>query len=206
MATIDYYASLQSPWTYLGHQRIVEYATQSQASLTIYPLNYGAVFSATGGLPLPKRAPERQAYRLTELKRWSSYLDRPLNLHPKHFPANEKLASHTLVALRELSKTDNTIAATAPVEFAGRVLQSVWVDELDISEEAVITNLLSQTGVTPEPVLEAARSESVTEQYTQDTEDAIKLGVFGAPSYVVDGELFWGQDRLPFVADRLGVG
>ena len=85
---IDYYFATVSPWMYLGHERFVALARQHGATIAVKPMNLGEVFPVSGGLPLSKRSPQRQAYRLVELKRWSEYLSVPLNLHPKFFPAN----------------------------------------------------------------------------------------------------------------------
>ena len=84
---IDYYFTPQSPWTYLGHQRFADMARAAGASIKVLPVDLGGkVFPVSGGLPLAKRAPQRQAYRLVELKRFSEHLGLPLNLHPKYFP------------------------------------------------------------------------------------------------------------------------
>ena len=83
---IDYYASLNSPWTHLGAARIEALAAKYNATLRIYPVDFGTVFAGSGGLPLPKRAPQRQAYRLMELRRWREFLGIPINIQPKIFP------------------------------------------------------------------------------------------------------------------------
>lgn len=199
MAGIDYYLSLQSPWTFLGHDRIVRYAQTSGATLNIYPCQFGEVFSSTGGLPLPKRSPQRQAYRLLELKRWSRQLSVDLTLEPKYFPAREQLSAYCVVALRETGQVNQA------VDFAGKVLTSIWTKELDTGDQAVLERLLVSCGADVTAVLERAQKPETAEVYAADTKHAISRGVFGAPSYVVDDELFWGQDRLQFVAAKLGV-
>ena len=98
---IDYYASLNSPWTHLGAARIEALAAKHGATLRIWPVDFGAIFPASGGLPLPKRAPQRQAYRLMELRRWRDFLGVPINLQPKFFPASEALTGPCVIALRE---------------------------------------------------------------------------------------------------------
>ena len=90
---IDYYASLNSPWTHLGAARIEALAAKHGASLRIWPVDFGTVFAGSGGLPLPKRAPQRQAYRLMELRRWRDFLGVPINIQPKFFPASEALTA-----------------------------------------------------------------------------------------------------------------
>ena len=206
MPVIDYYLSLQSPWSCLGHDRIVSYAAASGSRLNIYPCQFGEVFAATGGLPLPKRSPQRQAYRLLELQRWSAELGIEMNIEPAHFPARELQACLCTLALRESGLDD------VAVGFAGAVLNAVWKNELDIGEEQVLVDLLApliaespdnEMDVTT--VLELANKPEIRVLLETDTKAAIARGVFGAPAYVVDDELFWGQDRLSFVAAKLGV-
>lgn len=198
MPVIDYYLSLTSPWTCMGHDRIVSYAKASNSTLNIFPCQFGEVFSATGGLPLPKRSPERQAYRLVELARWSKHLGIDINLEPAYFPAKEALASQCTIVLREQDQRQAT-------EFAGLVLKAIWMQEKNIAEEEVLTELLKRCGADAVQILSQAGKTEVAERYATDTQAAIARGVFGAPAYVVDDELFWGQDRLGFVAAKLGV-
>jgi len=205
---IDYYVSLQSPWTYFGHERICRYASQASATLSIWPVNFAEVFSETGGLPLPKRSLQRRNYRMLELQRWREHLDVPLNLEPKYFPANERLASLCVVGLRERAgEFDERFnsADSAALRFAGSVLEAVWKDEQDVSDEGVLGRLLEKASTDAEQVLQAAINGDFDNTHASDTRKAIELGVFGAPAYRVDGELFWGQDRLPFVASKLGL-
>jgi len=205
---IDYYVSLQSPWTYLGHERICRYASKAGATLRIWPVNFAEVFSETGGLPLPQRSLQRRNYRMLELQRWREHLDISLNLEPKFFPANERLASLCVVGLREQAdKADHPTdtAESAAVRFAGSVLEAVWKNEQDVSDEGVLRRLLEKAGTDADGVLTAARKGEFDKTHESDTRNAIELGVFGAPAYRVDGDLFWGQDRLPFVASRLGL-
>ena len=203
---IDYYVSLQSPWTYFGHSRICRYAKEAGATLTIWPVNFADVFSETGGLPLPKRSPERRNYRMLELQRWREHLGIPLNLEPKHYPAKERVASLCVVGLREQAdKVEARSPDSRALKFAGNVLEAVWKDEQDVSDETVLKRLLEKAGADPEKVLNAVLNQEFDSTHEQYTREAIERGVFGAPAYRVDGELFWGQDRLPFVAAKLGL-
>src|SRR3546814_16073412 len=87
-----------SPWAYLGSRRFAEIAQRHGAKVRVKPVNFGEIFPRTGGLPLAKRAPERQAYRLVEMKRWSEHLGISLNLQPAHFPAAEPPAAPHAIA------------------------------------------------------------------------------------------------------------
>jgi len=198
--TVDYYFAPQSPWTYLGHQRFHEIAKAAGASVRVLPVDLGGkVFPVTGGLPLAKRAPQRQAYRLVELKRFGEYLGQPINLQPKYFPVNGDDAAQLIIAVDMQDGTEAAMALT------GAILRAVWVDNRNIADANELAALLAAQNL-PARRLDDAHSQAVHERYEADSQQAIEAGVFGAPSYVIDGEVFWGQDRLDFVARRLARG
>ncbi|TFZ06952.1 2-hydroxychromene-2-carboxylate isomerase [Ramlibacter henchirensis] len=195
-AAIDYYFTAQSPWTYLGHDRFVRMAREAGAQVRVRPADYGKVFPVSGGLPLPKRAPQRQAYRLVELRRFSQFLDIPLNVQPKHFPVAADDANRLIAAV------EGADGADAAFKLCGAVFGAVWRQERDIASAQVLGELLAECGL-PAARLEQSRDASVQQTYEANTQAAIDAGVFGAPSYVVHGEIFWGQDRLDFLERKL---
>jgi 2-hydroxychromene-2-carboxylate isomerase len=194
--TIDYYFAPQSPWSYLGHQRLSDIAAAHGASVRLHVMDLGQVFPVSGGLPLAKRAPQRQAYRLVELERFSRWLGVPLNPQPKFFPVPADDAARLILAVDE---ADGTGAA---MKLAGAVMRAVWAGERNIADPATLGALLAEQGL-PAARLDDAQSPAVQARYEADTRQAIEAGVFGAPSYLIDGEIFWGQDRLDFVERRL---
>jgi carboxymethylenebutenolidase len=194
---LQYYFAPHSPWTYLGHLRLWDIARKAGAAIEVLPVDLGGkVFPVSGGLPLAKRAPQRQAYRLVELKRFSEALHAPLNPQPKYFPVAPDDAARLIIAV-ELHE-----GAQAAMHIADAVLRAVWVEERNIADEATLAALLKEREL-PARRLEDAHSQAVAERYEANTQRAIAAGVFGAPTYVIDGELFWGQDRLDFVEQRL---
>jgi carboxymethylenebutenolidase len=195
---VDYYVSLNSPWTHLGAARIAAMTAARGASLRIYPVDFGTIFPASGGLPLPKRAPQRQAYRLMELRRWRDTLGIPINIQPKHFPAREQPAASAVIAVRE------TIGDAPAVALAHRILKALWEEEQDTGDAATLAALIGKVGLDADAVLALAGETRWTERRAADSAAALERGVFGAPSYVIGDEIFWGQDRLDFVARRLG--
>ena len=198
--TVQYYFAPHSPWTYLGHLRLWDIARQHGARIEVLPVDLGGkVFPISGGLPLGKRAPQRQAYRLVELKRFSEHLHAPLNLQPKYFPVAADDAARLIIAVDLHDGTD------AAMHITDAVLRAVWVEERNIADEAVLASLLKEREL-PARRLEDAHSQAVSVRYEANTARAIEAGVFGAPSYVVDGEIFWGQDRLDFLDRRLARG
>lgn len=197
--TVDYYFAPQSPWAYLGHQRLTEIATRADASIRVMPIDLGGkVFPISGGLPLGQRAPQRQAYRLLELQRFSRHLGAPLNLKPRYFPVGGDDAARLIIAV------DLAQGSVAAMRVAGAVLAACWAQERNIADEQVLTQLLLEQGL-PAGLLEQSHSQAVQVRYEACTQQAIDAGVFGAPSYVIDGEIFWGQDRLDFVERALAV-
>jgi 2-hydroxychromene-2-carboxylate isomerase len=194
--TVDYYFTPQSPWTYLGHERFARIARAAGASVNLLPADYGKVFPVSGGLPLGQRAPQRQAYRLVELARFSTQLKMPLNLKPKFFPVSGDDAARLIIAVNAQDGAD------AAMKLGGAIFAAVWAQERNIADAAVLQQLLTEAGL-PAGRLEQSRSAEVQQQYEANTARAIEIGVFGAPSYVIDGEIFWGQDRLEFVERAL---
>jgi len=193
---IDYYIAPLSPWSYLGHERFTAIAAAAGASVRIRPVDIGAVFAVSGGLPLGQRPAQRQAYRLVELERFSKDLGLPMNLHPKFFPVPADRAGRLIVAV---SRHDGQDAA---MRLCGAVFAAVWAQDRDISSPKVLAELVAECGL-PSERSEQASSEEVTALYEDNTRQAIASQVFGAPSYVIDGEIFWGQDRLEFVRKAL---
>lgn len=194
--TVDYFIAPQSPWTYLGHARFVAMARDAGATIRLRPMDLGRVFPVSGGLPLPKRAPQRQAYRLVEMERFAKWLKLPLNLHPKFFPVAGDPASRLICTVDRQDGLDAALALT------GEVLSAVWVHELDIADAATLAQLLARLGL-PAERLPASLEPQAQSDLDVHTQAAIDAGVFGAPSFVIDGEIFWGQDRLDFVQRRL---
>lgn len=194
--TIDYFLAPQSPWTYLGHARFTAMAHDAGAHVRVLPVELGQVFPVSGGLPLARRAPQRQAYRLVELRRFSTHLGVPLVLQPRFFPVAADDAARLIIAV---DLADGTEAA---MRLTGALLAAVWAQERDIADAAVLSALLAETGL-PAQRLAQSREPAVQDRYDSNTRLAIDAGVFGAPTYRVGEELFWGQDRLEFVQRRL---
>lgn len=193
---IQYYFTPVSPWTYLGHERFRAVAKAADARVEVLPVDYGAIFPVSGGLPLAKRAPQRQAYRLVELKRFSEWLKVPMNVQPKFFPVDAGPAARLIIA------TNAAAGPPAAMTLAGAMMRAVWAEERNLAEPATLAELLAENALAASLLAESNAPE-VAARYEANTQRAIAAGVFGAPSYVVDGEIFWGQDRLDFLERRL---
>lgn len=196
MKQLDYYFWLNSDWAYLGAQRFEEIAARHSATVTYKPVDLLAVYSRTGGIPLHARAPQRQAYREQELRRWIHHLGAHVHVTPKHMCPNATLASHFTVAAQALG---------FPVAALHReILAAQWCHERDISNVQVLVGVAESLGLPGAELLDRANAPDIAARYERYTDDAVAAGVFGSPSYVLDGEVFWGQDRLGFLERALG--
>lgn len=191
--TIDYYLSLNSPWTYMGHRRLTDLAETHGLTVRVHPVDFrGIIFPATGGLPVGKRSPQRQAYRLVELERWRKHLDITLNIQPKFWPADEALAAGMVRAAGESS--------TGALALAGALLRAVWAEERNIADRDTLIAVAADCGLDAASLMAEAESGAMAERQAGDSEHAIERGVFGAPTYIYQEQPFWGQDRLELLA------
>src|SRR5262249_17096538 len=152
-------------------------AARHGAEVTIWPVDFGSVFAVSGGLPLPRRAPQRQAYRMMELKRWRQHLGVPLTLEPKYFPANELPAARSVVALREQGRLADGI------KLAHAVLRALWVDEKDPGAPETLRSIAAACGLDGGAVARAGEAPDIAAKRDAYTRHAIDQGVFGAPSF-----------------------
>jgi 2-hydroxychromene-2-carboxylate isomerase len=194
--TVDYFMNPSSPWTFLGHGRLREICALHNASIRIKPIDVGArVFPVSGGLPLAKRAPQRQSYRLVELERWRKLRGVPLNIHPKHFPTPADEACRLIIAADQLHGED------AAMKLAEHVMRAIWIEERDIGDTQTLRAIVHACDL---PVEAMYHQIPQTHQvFDANTQEAIDRGVFGVPWYVYRDEPFWGQDRLEFLERAL---
>ncbi len=190
---IDTYFALNSPWAYLGNARLEEIAQRRDCRVTMKPAKFAEVFAQTGGLPLPKRSPERQAYRMMELKRWRDHLNIPIVLTPAHAMTDHMPAIGLIFASNDAG--ENTL------RFYTELGRAMWERDEDIAEASVLAAAVERAGLDIATLeAHAVSAEDVTKRLEQNTAEALAAGVFGAPSYVLpDGEIFWGQDRVEFL-------
>lgn len=197
MTSVSYYMTPSSPWSYLGSKLFSGMAEKAGAEVTVYAVDFGTIFPATGGLPLPKRSPERRAYRLQELARWKRRRNAPMHLQPVNFPATRPTAALAIVAARE--------AGHDAFGLSSALLAALWEDDRNIDDPDIVASVCEACGLPAAAIMEAAGGSDIADRFAADTREAIERGVFGAPSWLIGGELFWGQDRLDFVAEKLGV-
>lgn len=189
---IDYFLTPVSPWSYLGHDRLLAIAARHGASIAPKLVDFARVFPISGGLPLAKRAPQRQAYRLMELARWRDYLGIPINFQPKFGAASGEPGTRWILAAGEHG-------AKPALDLAGAIMRARWAEERDIADEATLAAIAAGLGLDAKALAARAATPETAARYEADTQEAIERQVFGAPTYIYRGELFWGQDRLDFL-------
>jgi 2-hydroxychromene-2-carboxylate isomerase len=195
---VDYSFSLQSPWAYIGHKLFRQVADSYGLKVNHKPVMLGELFSETGGLPLAKRHPVRQRYRMLELQRWRDRRGLNFHLQPANWPFNARLGDGAVIAAVE--------AGHDPDAFLRRAFAAVWEDQLNPADPAVLVKLADDSGLPGKKLVERSQSEEIGAAYEQNRQDALAADVFGSPVYVLDGEVFWGQDRIELLAEALKSG
>ena len=195
--TVDYYLSLNSPWTYMCSALLAEIAARNKVTVNVNPAKFGPIFEQTGGLPLPKRSPQRRAYRLMELKRWREVRGIPLNVEPKYFPCDDTAAVRLVIAAKLQGKDAHKLS----LEFG----RAIWEREETLADPAVLAAAAERAGLDAAALRAGGPSDAELDaMYDRFTQDALAAGVFGAPSFVLpSGEIFWGQDRLELLERAL---
>ena len=196
MIKVDYFMSHGSPWTFLGHNRLNKIVKKFNVQLNMYPVNYGEIFPISGGLPVSKRPLQRQKIRLQELKRWAEFLNIDLIPEPKFFPSKSLLPSLLIIAAK-IKKTNKDF------ELASSIMNALWVKELNIDEENTLKNIMDNLELDSEDLLSFAKSQQCESIFKEYTKIAIKKNVFGAPTFIIDDQIYWGQDRLDFIERHL---
>jgi 2-hydroxychromene-2-carboxylate isomerase len=194
--TIDYYMSISSPWSYLGHERFVALAKKHSADVNLRVVDLAKVFPVSGGLPLPKRAPQRQAYRMFELKRWKAHLAIAFNPVPKFFPVKGDPAARMVIAALPQG-SERALA------LAGAYMRAAWAEERDVGDADTLEKVAAAQGFDGAKLLALSNAPATQQRYDEFTQHAVDQQVFGAPWYVYQGEPFWGQDRLSFLEKAL---
>ena len=188
MPSVDFYFDYSSPFAYLGSARIEGVAADAGAELTWRPFLLGGLFKLQGGpmVPLLEFSEHKRAYVMRDLGRFARHFDIPFKW-PSRFPMQ------TVAALRI------TLLLDEPSPFIHRVFRAYWGEDQDISNPVVLRRLCEELGL-PGDLVDRTSDPAVKQMLIETTQAANDAGVFGAPTSIVDGQLYWGQDRLNFVA------
>lgn len=205
--TLDCYYSLSSPWAYLGGPALADIVRRYHVNLVLKPYDFQAVVPHTGGIPLKTRPDARRSYHALELARWRDYLGLPLNLEPAHYPKGvasdpdwNKYPGWMVIAAQHLHQQ-----GLGPDAFSlsHALLRALWVEEQDTALPSVRVAVANACGHEGAALLALEKADTTQGIYRQFSQDAIDQGIFGSPIFVLNGERFWGQDRLVFVERAL---
>lgn len=203
MIELSCFYSLSSPWAYFAGPRLGDIVRRHGVTLALKPFDFQAVVPRTGGIPLRTRPAARQTYHALELDRWRRYLGMPLNLEPRYYrrdgvPPNwNKSAGWMVIAA--------TIRGDDAFRLSHAILRALWAEERDIADRNVRRAIADENGLDGEALVALEDDEEVQRIYRANSDEAEALGVFGAPTFVLEGERFWGQDRLDFVDRALAA-
>ncbi len=195
MPKLDYYFSMVSPWAFIGHDTFMDIVKRHNVDVTYHPMKLLEVFENTGGLPPAKRHESRNNYRMLELQRWREKRGLDFDLTPAKWPYPFQMADHVAIAIQEAGKD--------PSSYMRAGFHASWKEGRDMADEAVLADVLTATGHDAAAILAAAKTDKVADIYTENTKICCENGYFGAPAYVLNGEFFWGQDRLVLLDDAL---
>jgi 2-hydroxychromene-2-carboxylate isomerase len=194
---LTYYFSLLSPWAYVGHAELQGLVAKHDLKVDYRPVALSQVFPESGGLPLPKRHPSRQRYRILELQRWREKRGLNFHIHPQFWPFDPSAGDRIICAM--------TLAGADPEKFIAAALVGTFEQQRDLADPKTLAETLDSAGYA-EDWLHRGQTGEAEVCYQRNLALALGSNVFGSPSYVLDGEVFWGQDRLDLLDDALTSG
>ena len=197
MIELPCFYSLSSPWAYLGGPQLQDIVRRHHVKLVLKPYDFQAIAAITGSVPLRTRPEPRRTYHAEELARWSKYLGMPLVLQPKYYP--------WVVTDPDWNKRPGWMVIAAQEQgldafrLSHALLRALWAEERNTADAEVRKQIAAENGMDGAALVAAETSPAVQALYKQYTDDAVAGGVFGAPTFILNGERFWGQDRLDFL-------
>ena len=201
MSSITTFYSVRGSFAYLGHQEVVRLARQSGRRLIHKPMLLSIVVPETGGIWFTDRHPARVRHAWEDFQRWAAWRNVPVVPEdPKNHYGPMELPSGLVVAAQRAVETGSDGDLD---RLAFEILAALWRDDRDIADPAVLDELAAACGFDGPTLRDVALSEAAQAEVVANSREAVELGVIGSPSYLVDGALFYGQDRLHFVEAAL---
>lgn len=197
-ATVDYYFSMVSPWAYIGHDAFHGVVERHGVTVNYKPMELLEVFDTTGTPRLPDRPQARKDYRMLELQRWRVKRGLSFNLQPAHWPFPFQTADRMVIAAVQ--------AGHNPAGFMRNVFKGIWEEQKNFAEEAELVAAADAAGLPGTDLLGAADGDDARAVYDANTKGFMEVNGFGAPTYIVNGEIFWGQDRIDLLEDAVSSG
>ena len=194
MAAFDFYFDFGSPAAYLAYTQLPKLNAATGAQAQLMPMLLGGVFQATGNAS-PATVPAKGRYVFVDFKRFANSYGVPLNTNP-HFP----IITTTLMRMATGLQMQNDPQLT---KFLDTVFKAIWVDAQNMNEPAVVAQVLTQAGLDAAALLALANAQTTKDQLKSVTVRAVERGVFGAPTFFVGDDMFWGQDRIEQVKAAL---
>ena len=196
MQAIEYFYSAHSSYTWLGSARFAEIATAANRTVVHKPVDLNKVLAGAGSSAFTERSKKfRKYFFFRELQRWSEYRNAPIFGRPQHHRNDPVLANCMIIAAQQQGLT--------PQPLAHAMLRAHWCFDADLAEEATLVDVADEAGFYGTALLRSATRPAATNEYAQNTAEAIERSMFGAPTYYVDGDMFYGQDRLELVERAL---
>ncbi|MDH0712479.1 2-hydroxychromene-2-carboxylate isomerase [Acinetobacter johnsonii] len=194
MKTVEFYFDLGSPYSYLAYYRLLQIAEQQEIQIVYKPILLGGVFKATGNRS-PIEIPVKGVYSILDMQRWAEYYQIPMQMNP-HFPMNTLTLMRILtgVQLLHLEKFEQVLKL---------LFDAMFGTPQNLNEPTVLAEVLEPSGFSVEDIMSMVQSDVVKQKLITETEQAIQRGIFGAPTFFVGDEMYWGQDRLHFVEQAL---
>ena len=189
---IDFYFDLSSPYSYLAATQLDAIANRHGATIAWKPLVLAAVFKAQGNV-MPAVCVPKAQYMVKDLARWAEHYGVPFQMSSR-FPLPTIRGMRLIIAAESSGRSG---------DLAKRLFAGMWERDLDISSDAVLRTQVSECGLSADELMAATETSAVKDKLRAYTDEAISRGVFGAPAMIVDGELFWGNDRLHFLEKQL---
>jgi len=195
---IDYFYTSTSPFTWFGQKPFCEVAAKHKKEIRYKPVNLMEVWKVSGGVAPPQRPPMRQRYRLIELQRIGHYHGLEVIAEPDSFPANPERADCCCILLSQQGKD--------PGPFLFSVGEALWGQDRQIADEAVLAELLDKSGFDGKAIVAESKDPAIAEVRNANSQEATELDVVGAPAYVYEKEVFWGQDRVDYLDHMIASG
>jgi len=191
---VEFYFDVGSPASYLAWTQLPEIAQQARSEVEYRPFLLGGVFQATGNRS-PMEVPAKGQYMQDDLQRYAQRYGVPFRHNP-HFPINTLMLMRGALGL-QMREPDRM------VPYVDAVFRAIWVDAKNMNDPAVVGAVLQQAGFALEKLLALTADPAVKDELKVVTQEAVARGVFGAPTFFVGDQMFWGQDRLEFVKEAL---
>lgn len=192
-ATLEFFWELSSPYTYLAATQLDDLEQRTGAKVVWKPMLLGKVFEATGN-QMPARIPAKARYMGGDLKLWAQYYGVPIVVMPKVFPINSVAGARAAIAAE---------AQGQGPELSLALMQAYWGEGVDLSAPDAVLAVAQRAGLDVAALAAAMQSQEVKDQLRQNTDEAVARGAFGAPTFFVGEQMFWGNDRLPLIERAL---